>query len=1202
MSTSRTSILRNLLLVGCALLPAVLVGCKASSPSVGQFKVLTTNISDGDSWFLNRPVQVFFNNAVDPNSVSFASVILRPTDPNNQGNPVTGTFELITDAEGNANFGLQFNPSCPTNAANDNGGFVPGNFNYELVLPTEGTGGAAVLRDVDGHQLAIGLTRSFRTPTSGDVLFADTIVGPPLLTDLVVPNALGLISQDTTVINMEFNQSINPDPINLLPDRIFIQYSNASGLFPANGNVIAGSWQVLSNCGDGAEANFLVSGVLIPGRNIRVVMSADFEDIGGNSNTTTVTTAPVALPTLAELYVDGPAFTEADVTFDEFLDDFGNGNQLDLDADLSQPSADIAPGGVTASFPFPGTPVGVDRNFVVTSAQGLLQVDTTGVTQVTDGNGKVFTVDNGVLTVHDFTIEAGATFRAVGDNPLIVYASGEAILLGTLDASGFNAATPDGGTSRPELVVPGALGVCGGGNGGSASWITDDYTPRGQSGSGPFGASTGGGIGGEGGYQQDRNPAFSATLITSEFLLAGGGGGGGFTNGRTDSVFWDRWTLLENPGTFENAGPDLRVDRHTVYNALIDPDTTFVGAEGGLRGSSLGNEVPAGDAGPGGQAPHGVHGFEDQSPDVLDQTWGTPLEEPDETFDPPITNLTQFYDLGNPSNGPDGGGGGASVFTDGNSGNDFFGDRYFWDGTPGVTPVLVNGELGAPYAGSGGGASGDLQTLFRILDYEPDDNREILADHFPDTNFPFGYTARYFRGAGGGGGGGQVQLMTLGPITLGPAAILKVNGGSGNGGESSAEGAINSTVSQVSGSGGGSGGHLILHSASGLNLSSIPVGTAGNPAVPATFFNNIIDFHGVQAIGGRRGWAGSRFAVDFNDAPEQDSLAGAESNFDGNSTWMTGRGGAGSSGIIQIHVPNPLTDITYEASVDAAFKLYVTNNDLTNPVNSDRQDEILGVYAMPQPFTLVPFYSPESQVQSTWIDTGLAEMRNPANGTGPFPDFLDSTLSFEGIDPATGLVDTTGNLVSLGSVVGSDGGLGTATFQNYTVTISNPSSSFGADLLRNPTLLIGYDVLPDSTLPNPPGFEIVDAVYTASPESLVLTTRVPDGPMGLLASLNWQVRSKFFRVDTTETKDRLPASSSMRVQFQGTEETSAGSNVPDVANATDWTGDGVTTLADLQGSRFIRYRITFDIDALDAGPGVDNERPSVKYLKVPFGW
>ncbi|MHC4824645.1 MAG: hypothetical protein ACYTEP_11610, partial [Planctomycetota bacterium] len=886
---------------------------------------------------MNRPIQIFFNNAVDPDSVSFGSVVMRPLDSANQGNPVTGTFTLIPDAEGNANFGIEFIPACPTNADNTNGGFVPGNFNYELSLPTEGSSGASVLRDVKGNQLAIGLTRNFRTPNIGEVFFADTIVGPPVLTDLDIPNSLGLFSQDVTTLVMGFNQSINPEPINFGIDRIFVQYSNTSGLFPSSGNVVAGAWQVVSNCGDGAVLHFQVSGILVPGRGIRVVLSPDFEDIGGNSNTSTVVTAPVTLPLLSELYASGPAFTEDDVTYDEFRDDLGDPNGLDLDADLPQPPVDFVPGSMTASFPFPGTPVGVDKNFVVTSAQGLLTIDTSTNTQVEDGNGKVFDVTNGVMNVNDFTIEVGATLRAVGDNPLILYVSGEATVLGTLDASGFNASTPDGGTTRPDLMVPGALGVCGGGNGGSASIVLDDITVRGENGDGPFGAFSDGGQGGEGGFQQDRNPAISGTLIASEYLLAGGGGGGGFSIGRTDSVFWDRWSLLEDPNSFEDAGPDLRDDRHTLFNGTIDPDITFVGAEDGLRGSSRSSNLSASDQTI--QGPHGVHGFEDLAQDVVGLiTVSGVSEQGDITFDPPMDDAGEGINFlfGNPSDGPDGGLGGASVFTDGIGSNDFWGKRFFWDGTPGVSPVLVTGELSAPYAGSGGGASGDLQTLFRLLDADADMNQDILTDHFPDVNFPYGFTARYFRGAPGGGGGGQVQLMALGPITLGPTSVLRVNGGSGHGGESTAEGGAQATTSQVSGSGGGSGGHMVLHTASGLNLSLIDVGTAGDPGIPGTFFNSINNAHNVQAIGGRRGWAGSRFASldtagGFNEAPNGDTAFAGENGYDGNSSYMAGRGGAGASGVIQIHVPNPLTDITYHASVDAAIKQYITHEDLTNP-------------------------------------------------------------------------------------------------------------------------------------------------------------------------------------------------------------------------------------------------------------------------------
>ncbi len=508
----------------------------------------------------------------------------------------------------------------------------------------------------------------------------------------------------------------------------------------------------------------------------------------------------------------------------------------------------------------------------------------------------------------------------------------------------------------------------------------------------------------------------------------------------------------------------------------------------------------------------------------------------------------------------------------------------------------------SPHAGSGGGASGDLQCLLRYID----DGQGLgiplpLIDHWPDTNFPNHgpATPAYYRGASGGGGGGQVQIHALGAITLGPSSVLKVNGGAGHGGESSYEGTTLGSTTQVSGSGGGSGGHMILHSTTGLNLASISVGTAGTPGNPTTFFDNLTPSYVMQGIGGRRGWAISDSSATFNGGGATNDV-----DEDGNGPFSTGRGGAGASGVIQVHVPNPVTDITYHPSVDAAFKQYVTAENLANPAISDRQDALLGLYTLPQAITLVPFYSPESQLQSKWIDTGLAGQRTNS-GSGTYPAYLDALLHFDGIDANTGLVNTTANTVTAGSTVGSDSGAGSATFSNYSVTIANPSNAFADEFLLNPNLLIGFDVLPNAALGTPPTFEIVSATYTGPPgasESLVLTTRVSDGPMALHASASWAVKSKFFRVTTSATKDRLPVSASVRIQFQGTSAT-VGTNNPNEAVKTAWTGDGGTTTLDtLDGSRFIRYRITFDIDALDAGPTVDKERPGLEYFKLPFAW
>ena len=1165
-------------------------GCKTTSPTTGEFEALTSNLSSGDVWSLNRPIQLVFNNAVDPNSIGFGSVIIRPTDLDNLGSPVTGVFSLEEDSKGNANHVVVFTPSCPTNAANDNGGLVPGGKNYELILPTLGDSGSAVLRDTSGRQLGTGLARTFRTPELGEALFADTTVGPPTLESVTVPNSLGLLSADRMEVLVEFNQSIDPDPANLAVSRLFVQYSNDGAIFPSSGNVVPGEWLVVANCGDGALLHYRVSGILIPGRSLRVVATAEFQDIGGNTNSTAIHSTPVVLPTLAEIYASGPAFTETDVTVDEFQDDFGHPRNLDQDADLPQPSAEIEPNSVHAHFDYPGSAVAVDHDLVVTANQGLLTLTTDdGSHDFSDGLGRDFTITDGVLELNDLTIEAGATLRAVGENPLVIYASGEVNLLGTLDASGFHAEPPDGGTYRPDLVVPGAAGACGGGAGGAASQTTDSWTVRAESGQGPLGLSSGGGQGGEGGFQQHLSQAGGNTRIESTFVIAGGGGGGGFSLARTDAVFWALWDGDTNPVLMDDAGPDLRDDRHTAFDGVLDPDTVFTGAEDGIRGSAF-------HSGRAGDFPHGVHGYEDLAED------GSANDSDGGVFnqDPARTSSTESFEIGSLTSGPDGGLGGSSVFTDGNLSNDFYGSRYHWDGNANTTPTLVTGELLSPHAGGGGGGSGDMQLLWRYLDDGGMPPTIFpLIDHWPDPHFPHGpATPAYYRGAGGGGGGGQVQIHALGAITLGPNTTLKVNGGAGQGGESAEEGAGTASTHQVSGSGGGAGGHMILHTTTGLNLASISVGTAGDPGDPDTFFDSLTANYVLQAIGGRRGWANANSANSFN------AVGGATNDvdYDGNGNYNVGRGGAGASGVIQIHVPDPVNDVTYHSSVDSAFKLFITGEDLTNPAISSRVDQVLGLYSMPQPFALVPLYSPQSQVQSEWIDTGLAELRSNS-GSGTYPAYMDALLHFDGIDEATGLVETTANTVTAGSVVGADGGAGTATFSNYSVTITNPSVSFADDFLRNPALLVGYDVIANNLQTTPDTFEITSASYTASPESLVLTTRVSDGPMALVGSVNWEVQSKFFQIYTSETKDRLPVSASVRIQFQGTEAV-AGSNTPDTSASvmTDWTGDGTTTLADLDGSRFIRYRVTFNIDALDSGPTVDKERPGLKRIKLPVAW
>ena len=74
----------------------------------------------------------------------------------------------------------------------------------------------------------------------------------------------------------------------------------------------------------------------------------------------------------------------------------------------------------------------------------------------------------------------------------------------------------------------------------------------------------------------------------------------------------------------------------------------------------------------------------------------------------------------------------------------------------------------------------------------------------------------------GGGGGGQIQIMAIGTIKIGSNGLIMAKGGNGIAGESTGW-----TYGQISGSGGGSGGHIILHSATGLDLRDINLGNSG---------------------------------------------------------------------------------------------------------------------------------------------------------------------------------------------------------------------------------------------------------------------------------------------------------------------------------------------------------------------------------------
>ncbi|RMH05486.1 MAG: hypothetical protein D6702_00165, partial [Planctomycetota bacterium] len=655
-------------------------------------------------------------------------------------------------------------------------------------------------------------------------------------------------------------------------------------------------------------------------------------------------------------------------------------------------------------------------------------------------------------------------------------------------------------------------------------------------------------------------------------LIVGGGGGGTFALTPNEAIVWEGWPDHQRPRASDNGGPDHVWAHHPYW-----PDGVFrgppargsllpvYGGEPGLRGSSYG-AVPNYDPGNPPAQPHGVYGMEDGRPDYVD-----PVDDP-QNFDPAWKSPTIPFDFGHPTEGPDPGQAGVSVFSaDGDTGNDFWGVRINDDGT------ATFGELLAPWAGSGGGASGDSFQVKRKTDPVTGALLSVV-DSLPTDTWPpaAGVDGFYRKGAPGGGGGGQLQLLAIGPIVFGPEGVVKANGGIGHGAESTV-----SADHQLSGSGGGSGGHLILHSATAIDLSRITIGSAATAAeVPDLDFADA-----VQAIGGRRGWCAS-FATHIENTNAQD----------GNGDLMIGRGGAGGNGVVQFHVPDPGEDLLWPAAARPGILDYVHHGDPANrAADPDRIEEVLWHFSRPRPYVLVPLFSSASQAQSSWIDTGLAGLRAP--GGGVYPDWAGALLRFQGVDPDGTVPAAGGRVVPLPELL--RGPETAAVFQPGGVRLSGAAGLFAGreHFLRAPAALVGYDLLPCADRPAR-SFEIAAAEYDPAADVLLLSTRLSDGaPSGAVEpGKDWALRPKFFRLDTLGVKDGLPASASVRIEFQATDDpTDPGAVVP---GPNLWTAD----LAPLRGRRWIRWRVTFDIDALGQGVGPGSPRPRLDYLKIPFVW
>jgi len=178
-------------------------------------------------------------------------------------------------------------------------------------------------------------------------------------------------------------------------------------------------------------------------------------------------------------------------------------------------------------------------------------------------------VTDGILHVRNLRIGAGALLKCVGPNPVQIFATGNVEILGEVNVDGSSSfgVTTLNTTDVPEIGAP---GQCGGGQGGTASFLTTQSTPQGGQGFGAFNAPGGGGFGGETGWSNSTN-----------VQLRRGAGGGGGTFGRDQTLFGsiDESLIGQNVEAGFDGGAN-------AFGAL-DPQAMSGPPKGGAAGPSV---------------------------------------------------------------------------------------------------------------------------------------------------------------------------------------------------------------------------------------------------------------------------------------------------------------------------------------------------------------------------------------------------------------------------------------------------------------------------------------------------------------------------------------------------------------------------------------------------------------------------------------
>lgn len=1173
---------RSRLVRGAALGLAILLSaCSSDSGGVdgpqgpsttNEFAVDSSNVINGATWQLNRPIQVTFNKDVDFTTVSQTTIQI----VDGQGVPAVGAFSRVNSRT------IRFQPVCPTNATNTNGGLLQGR-NYRLTIPSESTpgiGGGLTVQSTSGERLVNGLALNFNTPTSTDplVLFVDQQPGAPavrvrglgiepldspagsyvefpgldqdgdgvpdreyIVFDPLAQQGnigrevpLNLYSDPTQqfAFVLRFNQAVFAAPSNINSSRLAIEYFN-----PASGQwqTVPSTVQLLSNCtAIGAEVRLAPEGVVPQGSEIRAVVREGFADLTNDA-------VPAALTNFArvESTVANPGAMNPGDGADEIREPFdvggdAAGSREDIEIASANPRANWAeigtPGTLTASFDFGGTggPAG-EFDWVIPAGVDLIISTDADVIQGGPDGTPIYQqpIIGGLINVRRMVVETNASVQFIGSNTVTILATGSVEIRGEVAVNGGDSRGV-GTLNTTNMPEPGAPGNGGGGDGGIGSFQTNQSTARGGTGQGAFGVPGLGGQGGETGYA-------SGGTCAKEDRRGAGGGGGGF--GR--DVFY----------------LDLVSGLFARCQMLVGMDV-----ERGIVGS-------------------------------FDGTGAVSQTLPAQGGDP----------------GPD-------PFTDPNQDNDFLGVITLSDGRQ------IRGELPSLWAGAGGGAGGDASR----------------TNTFPQT--PFQITGDE-KGSGAGGGAGGIEILAIGDISIVGQGQLSADGGTGNGGENSI------FFDRIGGgSGGGSGGHVVLSSANRIVIESEATGTSVGAFYDDSVTTLSHIKRPLRALGGQNGagresrcganengemtWARDSIPVE-NFAGNLDVPPNSSMNENGALNWARvcstngssgnfatcqiqpnrgetfGAGGDGAPGIIQLHVSDPATQLVFGAQGGGVYGVDA------DPTFSMAPPP-LGWTAPADPVDLlVPFFSARSESFTEWIPLGLARL-NP-DGTTDQVEFL-----FGGTDPMTGIVERSGTtaeelpaLIDYTSLALDGGGAGPSV-EAQTGVFTFPDASFvggpaledfykaNASLLREFVVRIRDNGNPATATE----FIVQSASYDemAGEFTVVVDTRdvLGDTLAGFVVP-EVEFVPFFFRLESATVSDAYPIGTEVAILFDAARVNSAtgepSTNPADIFSGGD-TAAFTPDITDLNNDvwDFVRVKFEFLIDINELG----SPRPGLDFVKVPF--